>query len=504
MGIFWKKKELPHCIECDAELDASAKFCPVCGAAQEKTNQNRPCCNCGKELSVDTIFCDNCGTKQNDFYAEKAEIYAVLEKVAKAYEDGNLTFISYKEIKNKKIQSLQDEYEGIITDDNFIMCVENKDGGIGNTLLFLTDYIFCDFRPNRFLERYKEINAVIDYSGSIGVGDYGNFYYIDFWEVISNPDGCLELWRKSIEEVVKIAKSYDFISATPEEEDEDTFQDGEDDNSIDTNSGGEDAQVVTDMSNGKRAKMQELLKNAWDIMKKGEYVPFEEMGERKKNLYKFDGNIDFDSVIGLFDISISLSLKDIWNGNQQTPCKEGLLFTLSGVYDRWGPNAGSKYIRYSDIRTMEVEDRKDGALVINNGQYTIDGVSWYTETLKELLEKICELNNGENSFSEVINSGKRKGIVSAAMRQYGYERELMAYQRCSREYEIKFRRQGDLFLQKTKDWEENRDEYESLLDECEKTIKELEAKVSQDNSSEYKNCLKNFNDYKNQLLALKD
>lgn len=258
------------------------------------------------------------------------------------------------------------------------------------------------------------------------------------------------------------------------------------------------------LTKDKKAQIQELLKNAWDIKKKGEYVPFEEMGDRKQNLYKFDGNIDFDSVIGLFDTSVSLSFKDIWNGNQQTPCKEGLLFTLSGVYDRWGPNAGSKYIRYSDIRTMEVEDRKDGALIINNGQYRIDGVYWYTGTLKELLEKICELNNGEKSFSEVISSGKRKGIVSEAMRQYGYERELLAYQRCSREWEIKLRRQADLFLQTTNAWKQKQKEYEELLDEYAQTIRELEDIIAQNNSSEYKQRLENVTEYRDRLASLRD
>ena len=235
-----------------------------------------------------------------------------------------------------------------------------------------------------------------------------------------------------------------------------------------------------------------------------DYVPFEEMGDRKKNLLKFDGNIDFDAVIGLFDTSVSLSFKDVWNGNNQTPCKEGLLITLSGVYYRWGPLSGSQYIRYSDIRTMVLENTKDGALIINNGQYRLSAVSFYGDDLKEMLERICEINNKETSFTEVINSGKRKGIMSAATRKYGYERELLAYQRCSREYEIKLRRQADLFLQTTNAWKKKLGEYEALLDEYEKTIQELEEAIAQTNSPEYKARLENVSEYRDRLASLKD
>lgn len=256
----------------------------------------------------------------------------------------------------------------------------------------------------------------------------------------------------------------------------------------------------------KKSKIQKILKDYYYITKTeyGNYVPFEELGDRKKNLLKFDGNLDFDAVIGLFDTSVSLSFKEIWDGSIQTPCKEGLLFTLSGVYERWGPLSGSQYIRYSDIRTMTVENKKDGALIINNGQYRIGATCFYVGDLKELLEKICEINNRETSFTEVINSGKRKGILSAATRQYGYERELLAYQRCSREYEIKLRRQADLFLQTTNAWKKKLNEYEALLDEYEKTIQELEEAVSQTNSPEYRARLENVCEYRDRLASLKD
>lgn len=236
--------------------------------------------------------------------------------------------------------------------------------------------------------------------------------------------------------------------------------------------------------------------------KYGNFVSVEEMGERKQNLLKFDAGLELDSVIGLFDTSVSLSFKDIWKGSTETPCKEGLLFALSGFYDHTGPHSGSHYIRYTDIRSMEVEEKKDGNLIIN-GSFTILGAFYWTESLKEMLGKICAVNNQNKSYTEVIQSGKKSGVISSRMRQYGYERELIAYQRCSREYELKLQRQADLFLSQTNAWKTKRDEYEALLDEYEATIKELEEIISQNNSSEYKQRLKNISKYQKQLEALK-
>ena len=261
----------------------------------------------------------------------------------------------------------------------------------------------------------------------------------------------------------------------------------------------------TKTAKSKKEKLTEILEEYKYSINKTEYgcyVPFEEMGKRKENLLKFDGNLDLDTVIGLFDTSVNLSFKDIFNGSSQTTvCKEGLLFALSGFYDHTGPHAGSHYIRYSDIHSMEVENKKNGNLIIN-GSYNILGSFYWTESLKEMLEKICKINDEEKSFTEVISSGKRHGVVSAKMRQYGYERELIAYQRCSREYEIKLRRQADLFLQETNRWKSKRKEYEALLDEYEATIAELEDAVAQNGSSEYKERLSSVKEYKDRLESL--
>ena len=51
--------------------------------------------------------------------------------------------------------------------------------------------------------------------------------------------------------------------------------------------------------------------------------------------------------------------------------------------------------------------------------------------------------------------------------------------------------------------EDEIDEYEDFLDEYEATIKELEEIISQNNSPEYKQRLKNISEYQKQLKALK-
>ena len=159
--------------------------------------------------------------------------------------------------------------------------------------------------------------------------------------------------------------------------------------------------------------------------------------------------------------------------------------------------------RSKDLLILEDEFQacSDRLIVMtDDGSYARHGN--VTVPLKEMLEKICKVNDDDKSYSEVLESGKRSGVVSARMRQYGYERELLAYQRCSREYEIKLRRQADLFLQETNRWKSKRKEYEALLDEYEATIAELEEVIAQNGSSEYKQRLSSVKEYKDRLESL--
>ena len=48
------------CVNCGASIAASSKFCPECGAGQNKVN----CVDCGKPLAAGAKFCPECGAKQ--------------------------------------------------------------------------------------------------------------------------------------------------------------------------------------------------------------------------------------------------------------------------------------------------------------------------------------------------------------------------------------------------------------------------------------------------------
>jgi len=49
-----------RCRECNAENDASARFCKACGASIPKA---KTCEECGEANDPDARFCDNCGEK---------------------------------------------------------------------------------------------------------------------------------------------------------------------------------------------------------------------------------------------------------------------------------------------------------------------------------------------------------------------------------------------------------------------------------------------------------
>ncbi len=49
------------CTSCKAQIASGAKFCPECGAKQEKA---KFCTNCGNNLQAGAKFCPECGTKQ--------------------------------------------------------------------------------------------------------------------------------------------------------------------------------------------------------------------------------------------------------------------------------------------------------------------------------------------------------------------------------------------------------------------------------------------------------
>jgi len=57
-GIAGTEAQAVHCPKCNADNDASAKFCDACGAPLPKS---KVCAGCGEQNDPDARFCDNCG-----------------------------------------------------------------------------------------------------------------------------------------------------------------------------------------------------------------------------------------------------------------------------------------------------------------------------------------------------------------------------------------------------------------------------------------------------------
>ena len=224
------------------------------------------------------------------------------------------------------------------------------------------------------------------------------------------------------------------------------------------------------------------------------YLPFysyENIPEKnKKNLLKLSRNLSYDDFVCMIDTSILGS------------SKEGLVFTLEGIYEHSGPFSGSYYVRYKDIKRMEIQEVKKLCIYCANGESIYFSVSYYASDLEELITKLIELTKPIDSYLSCEETGKAKGYLSSSNRKAFYAGQKNGYIRCSQQYEIKLRRQAELFLKTTNKWRRERDEYDALLDEYDATIVELEAKLAETESPEYRQRLNNVSNYRDQLKAL--
>ena len=224
------------------------------------------------------------------------------------------------------------------------------------------------------------------------------------------------------------------------------------------------------------------------------YLPFysyENIPEKnKKNLLKLSSNLSYDDFVCMIDTSILGS------------SKEGLVFTLEGIYEHSGPFSGSYYVRYKDIKRMEIQEVKKLCIYCANGESIYFSVSYYASKLEELITKLIELTKPIDSYLSCEETGKTKGYLSSSNREAFYAGQKNGYKRCSRQYEIKLRRQAELFLKTTNKWRRERDEYEALLDEYDATIVELEEKLAETGSAEYRQRLNNVSNYRDQLASL--
>lgn len=213
---------------------------------------------------------------------------------------------------------------------------------------------------------------------------------------------------------------------------------------------------------------------------------FSQYPKHKNNLLKFDKNFYFDDFVYMYDISFFSN------------CKDGIVFMVSGIYIPDTDFSGRTYIAYKDIKTVDGY-AKTTITTKNHDLYSIQDIYFDGEHLKELISKLMKLSKKYGIDVSVSPTGKVKGLRGGARYREGYsDGQVNGYQRCSREYEIKLRRQAELFLEEKNKWKVARQEYEALLDEYEVTIEDLETKVaelkwsSSNEYTEYKNRLNNM------------
>lgn len=245
----------------------------------------------------------------------------------------------------------------------------------------------------------------------------------------------------------------------------------------------------------KRVKIAKLARKYAQKIPVDWYVSgtsFESITDKeKKNLLKFDKNIYVDDFVYMYDKSILHN------------CTEGMLFMLSGIYVKNFPLGGANFFRYSDISSMSVISYDILRINLPNNTSKEIAVNWKAEPLKELLEKIIEIDKQcDTSYTNISESGHTSGILGQGNRKAFMKGQRNGYIRCSKEYELKLRKQAETFFKQIKDVENQKIEYQQLLDEYEMTIEELEIHLENSNSKEYDSRLTRTKETYNQLLSL--
>lgn len=225
--------------------------------------------------------------------------------------------------------------------------------------------------------------------------------------------------------------------------------------------------------------------------------------KKKDLLLKFDSNFNYDDFACLFAIPNALKFQLSPKGDY------GLLFTLSGFYIK-DPLMQTYFIKYSEIIKCDVLKKKNIRIYLNHkvscfvsDETFVDNGEYSALPLSNLLNELKSIDSDYPSdYLIATRSDRTVGIHSAHDRRVFLDGQKNGYIRCSREYEIKLRRQAELFLKTTNKWRRERDEYEALLDEYDATIVELEEKLAESESPEYRQRLNNVSNYRDQLAAL--
>lgn len=225
--------------------------------------------------------------------------------------------------------------------------------------------------------------------------------------------------------------------------------------------------------------------------------------KKKDLLLKFDSNFNYDDFACLFAIPNALKFQLSPKGDY------GILFTLSGFYIK-DPLMQTYFIKYSEITKCDIIKKHDIRIHLNHmvtafisDETFVDNCEYSALPLANLLNELKSIDSDYPSDHLIATRSDRTvGIHSAHDRKVFLNGQKIGYNRCSREYEIKLRRQAELFLKTTNKWRRERDEYEALLDEYDATIVELEEKLSQAESPEYRQRLNNVSNYRDQLASL--
>lgn len=531
---------MKYCLKCNAKIEDDSMFCPICGSKQE--TEERKCIDCGTVLSKEVLFCPKCGTKQNDSYALKVEVYNILkDAIEKLAKTKKVKVVSYLNATKKQLSifketcihsKMYDQKE--FSEEDFVFAISKPSiTKNDNHLLFMTYGIKDYLSEARYEWEYKDIRYVdsISYSNSIylELKDPQSFigasvrFGIDFQNYNAN---IKSEWKEILQKLIDLGKSHQ----PDDENNEDAFyEDNNDDNYVyedsnndnyepedyydDYGSGDyndsdsyEDSSYV-DITQKKEKIYQTVLNYAseigedcvrWKLWKYNNYPT-----KKKDLLLKFDSNFNYDDFACLFAIPNALKFQLSPKGDY------GLLFTLSGFYIK-DPLMQTYFIKYSEIIKCDVLKKKDIRIYLNHkvscfvsDETFVDNGEYSALPLANLLNELKSIDAEYPSDNLMATTSDRTvGIHSARDRKVFLEGQKNGYIRCSREYEIKLRRQAELFLKTTNKWRRERDEYEALLDEYDATIVELEAKLAETGSAEYRQRLNNVSNYRDQLAAL--
>lgn len=228
--------------------------------------------------------------------------------------------------------------------------------------------------------------------------------------------------------------------------------------------------------------------------------------DKKDLLLKIDCNFNYDDFATIFSIPNPLKIQ------LSAKFDYGIIFTIFGFYIRTVEQLNSyTFVKYSEIVNCEAIKNEHIKIYLsteikglfNSSENFIECGEYLAKPLSELLMKLKDLDDEfSTDYLTSVTSVRTDGLKTSRDRKYFMKGQINGYIRCSREYEMKLRKQADLFLTTTNKWRKERAEYEALLDEYDATIVELEAKLSESESPEYRRRLNNVVNYRDQLASL--